>query len=495
MDAAALQVFAPPILAFRDNRGIERASWGNAREDVRMHDRVRFAVALTLAAAWALPARADWTSFRGREASGVSEGQNLPASWDVKTGANVRWKTEIPGLGHSSPIVSRDRVFVTTAVTPEMPSIVLGDEGGIRLADERTPHSWRLYCLDATSGRILWHVEAHSDRPPAKRHVKASHANATPATDGRTVVAIFPAGLFAFDFEGRAKWRADLGLLNPGLFGDIKSEWGHASSPVIYENLAIVQVDRHQESYLAAFDLETGRRVWSVKRDERPVWSTPLLHHVNGRAALAVAGGYYNRGYDPRTGAELWRFKDEAEVKTPTPFAAEGLIVFSGGYRGRPIFALKAGGSGDLSVPADARSGAFLAWRTEPGGPYTSTPVAYRGILYGVRDEGIAFAYDLATGERVFRERTGTTHSASPVASDGKIYVAAEAGEVLVLKAGRSFEVLARNDMGESCMATPAISNGSLFVRTRGHVYAIGATRERVGTADETATRNRSHAR
>jgi outer membrane protein assembly factor BamB len=305
--------------------------------------------------------------------------------------------------------------------------------------------------------------------------VKGSQANATPATDGKTVVAVFPSGAFAFDFEGRLKWRADLGTLNPGLFGDASSEWGHASSPVIFEDLAIVQVDRHKDSFLAAFELETGRRVWKVERNERPVWATPLLVPSGDGVELVVVGGNYNRSYDPRSGSELWRFKDAAEVKTPTPLAASGLIVFSGGYRGRPIFALKPGGKGDLSVPDDAKSGPFLAWRTEPGGPYTATPVAYRGLLYGVRDEGIAFAYDVATGELIWRERTGATHAASPLASDGRIYVPAEAGEILVLKAGRSFELLARNDMGESCLATPAIAGGTLFVRTRGHVYALAA--------------------
>lgn len=428
-----------------------------------------------LAAAGALHAQ-HWPGFRGPEARGVADGQDLPARWDVKTGTNVRWKTAVPGLGHSSPIVWGERLFVTSAVTERAVDLILGDKGGIRNADERVPHSWRVFCLSAKNGRILWEREARSDVPPAKRHVKASQANATPATDGKTLVAVFPVGLFAFDLDGRPKWRADLGKLNPGLFGDPSSEWGHASSPVIFENLAIVQVDRHADSFLAAFDLETGRRVWRVARDERPVWATPLLHRAEGRTELVVVGGHYNRGYDPRTGAELWRFRDEAEVKTPTPFAAEGLLVFSGGYRGRPIFALRPGGRGDLSVPEAAKSAGSLAWRTDAGGPYTSTPVAYGGVLYGVRDEGIAFAHDMASGALVWRERTGTTHAASPVASDGKLYVAAEGGEVLVLKAGRSFEVVARNDMGESCMATPAIAAGTLYVRTRGHVYAIGST-------------------
>jgi outer membrane protein assembly factor BamB len=277
----------------------------------------------------------------------------------------------------------------------------------------------------------------------------------------------------AYDFTGALKWKADLGALNPGLFGDASSEWGHGSSPVIDGDRVFVQVDRHAGSFLTAFDLATGKRLWTVQRDERPVWATPTVIESGGRKELIVVGGYHVRAYDPRDGREIWRFKDEAEVKTPTPIAAGGLIVLSGGYRGRPIVALKPGGQGDISAPESAKSTAFLAWRTEPGGPDTTTPLAYDGLLYTVRDEGIALAYDLATGQRVYQQRTNATHSASPVASDGKIYLAAEGGEVLVVKAGRTFEVLARRDMGEPIMATPAIANGTLYVRTQGHLYAI----------------------
>jgi outer membrane protein assembly factor BamB len=329
----------------------------------------------------------------------------------------------------------------------------------------------------ALTRKVLWEREAHTGTPRAKRHVKSSQANATPVTDGRTVVALFGSeGLFAFSMDGKPLWRVDLGLLNPGLLGDPKSEWGHGSSPVIFEDLAIVQVDRHHDSFLAAYDLATGKQVWKVARDERPVWATPNLHVAGDQAELVVVGGYHVRGCDPRTGKERWRFKDVAEVKTPTPFAREGLVIFAGGYRGRPLFAVRSGATGDVSVAEDATSGPFLAWRTEPGGPYTTTPLAYRDLLYAVRDEGVLGVYDLKTGALVYRERTGSTHAASPVASDGKIYLAGEEGQVTVLRAGRAFDVLARNDMGEPVLATPAIARGTLFVRTRGHLYAIGAT-------------------
>ncbi len=435
---------------------------------------------IAFAAAASLAAADNWPTFRGPEAKGIADGQNLPATWDVKTGINVRWKTALPGTAHSSPVVWGDRIFLTTVVTDKAPDFVLGDKGGITVVDEPVPHTWRVLALAAGDGRVLWDQQVRAGLPRSKRHAKASQSNATPATDGKTVVAILGSeGLYAFDIDGRHKWNADLGVLNLGLYKDTNSEWGHASSPIIFENLAIVQVDRHKDSFVAAFDLASGKRAWTVARDERPVWATPTLVQAGTRTELVVVGGNYTRAYDPRTGKELWRFKDEAEVKTPTPFVGDGLIVMSGGYRGRPIFALKPGGSGDLSVADDAKTGPFLAWRTEAGGPYTTTPLAYGGLLFGVRDEGIAFAYDMKTGERVWRERTGTTHSASLVASDGKLYAAGEDGQVLVLKAGPAFDVLARNDMGESCMATPAIANGVLFVRTRGHLYAIAPPKTR----------------
>ncbi len=419
----------------------------------------------------------NWPSFRGPGASGIADGQELPATWDVASGRNVRWRTPIPGLGHSSPVVWGDRVYVTTSVADAIPDLALGETGGIDLAEDRQAHSWRVLCLSATDGRVLWQREVWSGMPRARRHVKASQANATPATDGKTVVAILGSeGLVALDAgDGRVLWQSDLGHLNPGLYGDAASEWGHASSPVIFEDRVIVQVDRHRDSYLAAFDLASGEQLWKVPRTELPVWATPTLHTAAGRPEVVVVGGNHTRGYDPRTGEEIWRFHDFAEVKTPTPILADGLIILAGGYRGRPIYALRAGGRGDLSVPEGGTKGEYLAWRTEPGGPYTCTPLAYRGLLYAVRDIGVLHVYDLDSGQRIYSERTGSTHAASPVASDGKIYITGETGEILVVKAGRAFEVLGRNDMGEPCMATPAIAGGTLFVRTRGHLYAIGA--------------------
>jgi len=430
---------------------------------------------LLLLASAAVPVLADspsahWATFRGPGASGLASANGLPVDWDVTSGRNVEWGVSIPGLGHSSPIVWGDRLFVTTAVAGSQATVVLGDEGGISLDHSETEtHTWKLYAINLRDGRILWERDVYQGQPRAKRHVKSSQANSTPAADARHVVAIFGSeGMAAFDHDGNEIWRRDLGTLDPGLFGDARSQWGYASSPVFFGNLAIVQVDRHQDSFLAAYDLADGRQVWRVARDEKPVWSTPTLHEVDGRSELIVIGGDYDRGYDPATGEEIWRFARDYEVKTPTPFVAGGKIVLSGGYRGQPVFALNVGGRGDLS------SGG-LAWTSEPGGPYTSTPLAYGDRIFFVRDIGVLTVLSLADGSVLHRARTESTYSASPVAGDGKIYLTGEEGVITVVSAAEGHEVLARNDMGESCMATPAIAGRTLLFRCRDHLWAIAA--------------------
>ncbi|MDX1502237.1 MAG: PQQ-binding-like beta-propeller repeat protein [Thermoanaerobaculia bacterium] len=422
-----------------------------------------------------LAAADEWPSFRGRFAHGVADGQRLPTEWDAATGRNVRWKTPIPGLGHSSPVVWGDRVFVTTAVADQVAEPVLGDEGGIGLEDDREREiAWRIYALDLASGEVVWQAEPYRGAPRAQRHVKASHANSTPATDGKTVVAIFGSqGLVAFDVGGRELWRRDLGVLDPGLYGDPASQWGHSSSPVLWNGRVFVQVDRHADSYLAAYDLTDGREIWRVARDEKPIWATPTIRPTPGGAELIVVGGDFDRGYDPETGRELWRFARDLEVKTTTPLVAGDTIVLSGGYRGRPLYALAAGRRGDLG---STEGGEGLLWASEPGGPYTSTPVVVDGWVHFVRNTGILTVLSLATGETAYRERLEGNFSASPVASDGKIYLAAEEGTVWTVAAGPEFELLGRSDMGEPCLASPAIAGGTLLLRCRSHLWAIGAT-------------------
>ena len=425
---------------------------------------------------------ADWPSFRGPAASGVGAGAGLPIRWDATTGENVRWVVPVPGYSHSSPIVWGDRVFVTTSIGDDPAADGRRPRAGNIGIDDLAPREWKLYAFDRDSGGSLWEATAHSGVPRVRRHEKGSHANSTPVTDGTHVVAVFNSeGIFCWSMDGDLLWAKDLGRLDPGYWGYPDRPWGHASSPILFEDLVIVQADDFEDSFLAAFRLADGGEVWRVERDELAVWATPTLFESGSRTALVVQGGNFIRAYDPRSGAELWRIADHAEVKVPTPFVADGMIIATGGApAGRPIFALDlAVIASDPPTGADARSA--TRWTIRAGGPYTSTPLAYDSVLYVTSDTGILGAYDLQTGERLYRQRLGAGFSASPVAADNKVYLCSEDGQVFVVEPGGEFALLGTNEMNESCFATPAISGDMLFVRTRAQLYAIG---ESPGTDD-----------
>src|SRR5262245_10977574 len=251
--------------------------------------------ALALCYCLALIAQAqNWPSFRGPQASGVSDARPLTSTWDAEKSINVRWKTPIPGLAHSSPIVWDDRIFLTTAVSSADNLSYVPKDYGIGLAQDDAKHSWRIYCLDKNSGRIRWERVAYEGVPRVKRHIKATQANATPVTDGKYVVALMGSeGIFAYDFDGKLLWKRDLGILNPGFYKHRDTEWGHAASPVIYKNLVIVQCDGHQQSFIAAFNLKDGQQVWRTERGEITSWSTPAIYESKGGAELIANGGHY----------------------------------------------------------------------------------------------------------------------------------------------------------------------------------------------------------
>ena len=424
----------------------------------------------------------NWPQFRGPQAAGVSDARPTATSWDFGAGTNVRWKTPIPGLSHASPVVWGDRVFIVTAISEEPEPTYKAKDRGIGLARDDSKHAWKIYALDKRTGKILWERTAHEGMPRARRHVKATQANPTPVTDGRTVVALMGSeGLFAYDFNGKLLWKQDLGVLNPGLWDDKNSSWGHGSSPVIYKNLVIVQADGHAQSFIAAYDLRTGKQAWRVERGEITSWSTPTILEANGRAELIANGGRFLRGYDPATGKELWRFSDnDTQVKQQAPLVAHGLVYVAGGYPpGRGMYAFRPGASGDISLKPGEQLNAHLAWKSEKGSPYTTTPIVYGDLLYAVSDLGVLSAFDARTGRLVYQERLPTSFSASPVAADGKLYLSSEDGDVYVVKAGPKYELLATNPVGEPLMATPAVVEGTLILRSQGHVYAVGVTGKR----------------
>ncbi len=419
----------------------------------------------------------NWPQFRGPDATGIGDGQHPPISWDVKSGANIKWKSAIPGLGHSCPVVWEDRVFLTTAVSGEAdPKIRTGNYGDVASVDDATVHTWHVLCLDRDTGEILWNKKVHEGVPKIKRHLKGSQANCTPATDGKRVVACFgPEGLYCFDFAGNQLWSRDLSTIDSSFAMDQKYEWGFGSSPIIHDGLAIVQFDLSHDSFIAAYSLDDGSRVWSTPRDEIPSWSTPTVWRNSQRTEIVTNAAQYARSYDPATGKELWRLAKKSEVTVPAPVPNGDLVfVVSGNRPIQPIIAIKPGASGDISLNGDASENDFVAWSRLRGGPYMPTPIVYGPHLYVCSNAGVVTCYDAATGQQIYRERIGgDSYTASPVAADGQLYFVSEQGEVRVIKAGAEFELLAVNDMGDVCMAVPALSGGILFIRSQHFLFAL----------------------
>lgn len=420
----------------------------------------------------------NWPSFRGPNASGVVDVRSLPVTWDGEKSVNILWKTELQGLGHSSPVVWENRVFVTAAVSSAPALSYNPKDDDIKPAEDGSVHQWRVYCLDKRTGRILWSRTAHQGVPKVKRHVKATQANATPVTDGRVLIVSFGSeGLYAYDMNGQLLWKQDLGVLDPGYAGQPDLSWGYASSPIIHQDLVIVQCDIQKNSFIAAFNIKDGTRVWSTTRDELPSWSTPVIYQGRTRTELVTSGSKYYRGYDPLTGKELWRLRDGSEVKVPSPVIAHDLFYLTGGNpRGREFYVVRPSAAGDISLPAGQDSGPNIAWRKSRGSSYTPTPIVYGNHLYICNDNGVLTVYDAAGGAQLYVHRIGTTNStfsASPVAAAGRIYFSSEDGEVFVVKAGPTYELLATNRMGEPFMATPAISDGLLLIRGQKHLFAV----------------------
>jgi outer membrane protein assembly factor BamB len=421
-----------------------------------------------------------WPSFRGAGASGVADGQRVPDAWNPKTGENILWQTRIPGLGHSSPVVWGNRVFVTSAVSSRgQATFKPGLYGDGDASDDRSPHRWMVFALDARTGTIEWERVAFEGPPVDTRHIKSTYASATPATDGRSVVVSFGSqGVYAYDVNGAFRWKVDLGHVKVGAYDIPSFEWGPASSPILFEDLVILQVDTHLDSFLLALDVVTGAVRWKTERDELPSWGTPTVAQADGGPELVTNGSKHVRGYDPRTGKELWRLGGSSKITAPTPVFSDGLfVVASGRAPERPIFVVKSGARGDLTLKAGETSNAMVVWSRTGRGSYMPTPLVYNGILYVLANNGVFDAYDLRTGTEIYRQRlphVGSGYSASPVAADGKIYLSSEDGEMLVVAAGREFKHLGTNSMGELLMATPALSNGVMFVRATDHLFAIG---------------------
>jgi outer membrane protein assembly factor BamB len=436
---------------------------------------------LTCAHLGAAPAT-NWPQFRGPQASGVSA-EAAPVSWNIAAGRNLLWQTPIPGLGHASPIVWANRIYIATAVRPGAKAeLKVGLYGAGASYSEKEPHQWRLLCTDKLSGRILWDKLEFEAVPRVERHTKATHCNSTPATDGARIVALFGSeGLFCFDMEGQRLWHKDLGKLRGGPYDAPSLQWGFASSPVLYAGKVIVQCDTLSEQFLAVFELEDGRELWRAPRKEVSTWCTPLVAATSNRVQIIVNGWKHIGGYDFKTGSALWWLSEGGDVPVASPILAGDRVILSSGHgKFRPMRAVRLGASGDITPPDISATNQSVVWCHPRKGNYLQTPIVVGDLLWGCTNDGIVSCFDVATGKLHYEERMGggaQGFTASPVAAKDKLYFIGEQGDVFVLPTSEKFRVLATNSLEGICLATPAISDGALLFRTTEKLLAIGSGR------------------
>lgn len=451
----------------------------HARSDRSPSRRLARLLALTVGFAAAVAAaaaeEARWPQFRGPGARGVSEAAGLPERWSATE--NVAWKAEIPGRGWSSPVVWGSRVFLTTVVStgatePPKKGLYFGGE---RPQPPEAEHEWKLLCLDLRTGRVRWERSVLRGRPAGGRHVKNSYASETPVTDGERVYACFGGlGLYAFDMEGRPVWTHRLPA-HPTRYA-----WGSAASPVLHRDRLYYVHDNEAESYLLALDRRTGREVWRVAREEKSNWSTPYVWESGKRTEIVTPGTGKVRSYDLQ-GRLLWWLEGMSGITIATPFAADGLLYVTSGYVGsplKPIYAIRAGAEGDISLPRDQRSNRFIAWCDWRNAPYNPSTLLYQGRLYVLYDRGLLGCYRAADGTPLYeRERIpgGGGFTASPWAYGGRVFCLNEDGTTSVFRAGDRFESLHTNSLAEDdmAMATPAIAGDRLLLRTAARLYCI----------------------
>ena len=419
-----------------------------------------------------------WPSYRGYYANGVLDNANLPDTWNVENDENILWKFKVPGLGLSSPVIWGDKLFITTAVSEQDDGgFKTGMYGSIGSVEDESLHEWKIFCLDKTSGKLIWEETACTGVPKQKRHPKSSHANSTMATDGNHVVAFFGSeGLYCYDMDGNLLWKKDFGVLKSVFFVAEDAEWEFASSPIIHDGVVIIQSDVLKNSFVAAYDAASGKEIWRMARDEYPGWCTPNIYY-DGDQCRVVLNGFKHRGaYDFKTGEEIWRMSGGGDIQIPTPIVHDGLVYFNSAHgRQSPIYAIHVSARGDLTLDEDETTNAYVRWSIPRGGAYMQTMLIYDEYLYNARWNGSVSCYNAKTGEEVWKHKAGSGNSyiSSPVASDGKIYVTDDKGMVYVLSAGSAYELIAENDLGEICMATPAITDKIIFFRTINHIIAV----------------------
>lgn len=418
-----------------------------------------------------------WPQFRGPGSSGLATGPATPTKWNVGTGEKILWKTPIPGLAHSAPIVWKDRIYVTTVVSPEEAELKIGLYGDINSAEDKGIHQWHLIAIDRATGKVIFNKPGHQAAPRSQRHTKATQCNSTPATNGEYIVAYFGSeGMFCFNMEGVLVWKKDLGTMDAGYFQVPTAQWGFASSPVIHGNKVVVQCDVQKDSFLAVFDLATGKEIWRTARKDVPTWSTPTVAEWEGKTQILLNGWHHTGGYDFESGKEIWKLKGGGDIPVPTPVVGKGLAYFTSAHGiHRPIRAVRLSAKGDITPPDIKDASEAIPWVHSRKGNYMQTPLLIGDRLYACDDRGTLTCFNAADGRILYSQRLpGNGFTASPVSDGRHLYVICEYGEIWVVKVGDSYEEASINEMGDNCLATPAIADGKLYFRTQRSLIAIG---------------------
>ena len=417
----------------------------------------------------------DWPRFRGTQAGVAADHPDLPDRWSPTE--NVAWKSDIPGIGWSSPVIWGNHVFLTTVVNTTQqeaprPGFYLGDWPA-----SSAPHRWMVYDIDLASGRTRWERQVSAAPPAQPKHLKNSYASETPVTDGERVYFYFGnLGIFVFDMNGAPVWSRPMGPFKT------RNNWGAASSPTLHGDRLYVVNDNDEQSFLAAYDTKTGAELWRVPRKEGTNWSSPFVWEHEQRTEIITAGSDRVRSYDT-SGRLLWELTGMSTITIPTPFTRHGLLYLSSGYIAdprRPAYAIRPGASGDITLKNGETSNAFIAWSLPTGAPYNPTPLVYGDVYYTLFDRGFFTSHDARTGKELYARQRITSEAAgftsSPWAYNGKIFAMSEEGDTYVIQAGPDFKVLGKNSLNEMTLATPAVSGGSLIVRTASKLYRFTKT-------------------
>jgi outer membrane protein assembly factor BamB len=419
-----------------------------------------------------------WPQFRGTGSRGISDAHDLPEIWS-KT-ENVTWAAKIPGRGWSSPVVWGDRIFLTSAVKlkGEAEAVKPGLYFGGERPTPKDPYRYVVLCLDFNTGKIVWEKTAFEGAPKYGFHLKNTMASETPVTDGRFLYAYFGnIGVYAYDLEGNQKWSRELGAY------PMANNWGTAASPALDEGRLFIVDDNEKHSFLAALNADTGKELWRKERDEKSNWATPFVWKNNLRTEVVTCGKNRVRSYD-LDGKLLWELGGMSSIVIPTPFEADGLLYVTSGYvlsPKKPVFAIKPGASGDISLGADKTSNSYIVWSNPKAGPYNVSPVLFKDVLYVLYDRGFLAAFDGHTGKALYEPslaRLGVSehYTASPWAYNDKIFCLSEEGQTAVIETGgKKPKIVRKNELDELCMATPAIAHGSLLIRTQSQLYRITA--------------------